>query len=107
VTRPGLPIRWDIEVRHEGGFAEPVTVATTQAFLLLIDFNGIEPAPAASTTRGEWVVWEFDPPEGELLRVRFDAYTEVAYHSVPEVTTAVLLGDVPVVQTRHTTRVVP
>ncbi|MFL5737037.1 MAG: hypothetical protein ACJ76P_06845, partial [Actinomycetota bacterium] len=29
VTRPGLPMRWEFEVRHPGGFSGPISIATT------------------------------------------------------------------------------
>ena len=80
-TRPALATPFDIEIRRPGGFDGPVTVAVTGEYLAMWDENGLSPAPSAETADGEWRVWEFDPPDGEVLLVSFDARIEPAAQS--------------------------
>jgi len=77
VSRPALATPFDIEVRRTR-FDGPVTVAITGEYLRMWDENGLLPAPASETTEGPWLVWEFDPPEGDALRVTYDARIEPA-----------------------------
>ena len=64
------------------------------------DENGLVPAPSAETTRGEWVEWEFDPPDGDELTVFYDARIEPAAQSGRSGEVAVLEDGVPVVVRR-------
>jgi hypothetical protein len=76
VARPALAAPFRIEVSREGGFDDSVLVAVKRSYLELWDLNGIVPAPAGETNDGDWVVWEFDPPEGDALRVTYEARIE-------------------------------
>jgi hypothetical protein len=76
VTRAALASPFEITVHRRGGFDGPITVAVDHRYLELWDENGLYPAPAAETTMGPWVVWEFDPPEGDTLRFTYDARLE-------------------------------
>ncbi len=76
VSRPALATPLQIEVRRAGGFDGPVELALTQQYLTLFDENGLSPAPAAETSFGPYVLWEFDPPQGDTLTVYFDARIE-------------------------------
>ena len=108
VSRPALATPFDIEVRRTGGFDGPVTVAITGEYLRMWDENGLLPAPASETTEGPWLVWEFDPPEGDALRVTYDARIEPAAQEGRSGTVAVLDGDDEVVvEVAFTTRVWP
>jgi hypothetical protein len=78
VTRPALATPFDIEIRHAGGFDEPVTVVVDRDYWSMWDENGLSPAPSAETSRGEWIQWEFDPPVGDTLSIAFDARIEPA-----------------------------
>lgn len=73
MSRPALATPFQIEVSRAGGFNAPITVAVALSYFELWDENGLFPAPSAETTRGEWVDWEFDPPEGDTLTVYYDA----------------------------------
>jgi hypothetical protein len=107
VTRPGLPIRWVMEVRHPGGFAGPIHLATSFGYLHLFDTSNTEPAASSSTADGGYIVMTFDPPKGDVFTVTFDSSTEVGVHEFPPATTAVLVDGVPVVQVHYDTKVVP
>ena len=107
-TRPALATPFDIEVRREGGFDEPVRVAVDQEYLRMWDENGLVPAPSAETVMGPWVVWEFDPPIGDTLLITYDARIEPAAQDGRSGAVAVLgRDDAPIVQVEFTTRVLP
>jgi hypothetical protein len=108
VSRPALATPFAIDVTRPGGFDGPVRLAVDQSYLQLWDENGLFPAPAAETVMGPWLVWEFDPPIGERLRVTFDARIEPAAQSGRDGAVAVLdADDQVIVDVRLTTRVWP
>lgn len=80
-SRPALATPFDITVRRAGGFAGPVFVAVTADYLRMWDENALVPAPSSEVSDGEWVVWEFEPPEGDELRIAYDARIEPAAQS--------------------------
>ena len=73
VSRPGLATPLSIEVRRDGGFDAPVVLELDADYFDLFDLNGIYPSPAGEASLGDRLHWEFDPPDGELLRVTLDA----------------------------------
>ena len=81
VSRPALASPFEIMVTRPGGFDGPVTLAVTRDYLKMWDENGLVPAPAGETTAGEWVRWEFEPPDGDELTVFYDARIEPAVQS--------------------------
>ena len=81
VTRPALASPFEISVERPGGFDRPITLAVTRDDLKIWDENGLFPAPSSETVRGEWVEWEFDPPDVEVLTVYYDARIEPAAES--------------------------
>jgi hypothetical protein len=90
VARPGLAVTWGVAVRKDGGFAGPITLAVAPEFLAIFDENGIDPDPAAATQSPDQLVWEFDPPDGELFSMEFDARIEPAVQSGQDGWVAVL-----------------
>ena len=78
VSRPGLATPWVVKIRSPGGFDGPITIATTASYFDAFDENGLDPEPSASVGEGDDIVWEFDPPEGELFTLSFDARIEPA-----------------------------
>lgn len=107
VSRPGLATPWSVVVRHQGGFDGPITIATTRRYLLLFDENAIHPEPSKTTGTPDRLIWEFDPPPGDVLQISRDGRLEPTEHLSQTGTTAVLVGGVPVVAVSYTTRVVP
>jgi hypothetical protein len=105
--RPGQPIRWILSVRRPLGFIGPVNVAITQTWFDLLDLNDIEPQPSGTRSQGPFVVWTFDPPAGDVLRVSIDALIQLNTHFGSEATVAVLEGGRPVVSVRYRTWVAP
>jgi hypothetical protein len=106
-TRPALATPFEIVVRHEGGFDAPVTIAVDQEYIKLWDENGLYPSPSAETGDGRRVIWEFDPPPGDTLRVVYDARIEPAAQNGRDGTVAVLVEDSPVTLVEFHTRIWP
>jgi hypothetical protein len=107
ISRPALATPFDIIVTRPGGFAGPVTVAVEHDYLALWDENGLTPAPSAETVDGQWLLWEFDPPEGDTLKVIFDARIEPAAQDGRRGEVAVVEGSRHVVSVDFETRVMP
>lgn len=107
VSRPGLSTPWSVEVQRKGGFDGPIRIATSRRYLTLFDFNAAHPEPSATTGTPDVVIWKFDPPPGDTLRVSLDGRLEPTEHLSQLGETSVLVDDVPVVTVAYTTRVVP
>ncbi len=107
VTRAGLATPWSLEIRHPGGFDGPVMVATNTKYLDMFDENGFDPEPSRTTANADTVFWEFEPPEGDTLRVSLDARLEPGVQWGRTGETSVLADGAPVVTTRYKTWVLP
>jgi hypothetical protein len=107
VTRPGLPIRWEILVEHPGGFTEPVRLATTFDYLHLFDISNLEPDATTSTATATEVIYSFSAPEGDSFRVSMDGNAEPDVNELPEAVTSLIVDGRSVVQVQYATRVVP
>lgn len=107
VSRPALASPFKIEVTRPGGFDAPITIAVTQNYLTLWDENGLVPAPSAETTRGPWVDWEFDPPDGDTLTVYYDARIEPTAQHGEAAAVAVVEDGQNVVEVEFETQVRP
>lgn len=75
-SRPGLATLWEVEIRHSGGFDSPITLATTASYFGAFDENGLDPDPDKAYGEGDLIVWEFEPPEGDVFSLSFDARIE-------------------------------
>lgn len=78
VSRPAIATPFDIEVTSPGGFDGPVTVAVRSEYLAMWDENGLDPSPSEETADAESTLWTFEPPDGDVLRIAFDARIEPA-----------------------------
>ena len=107
VSRPALATPFEITVTRPGGFDGPVTVVVDRAYLGMWDENGLVPAPAAETTRGEWVEWEFDPPAGDTLSIAYDARIEPGAQSGRDGAVGIVEDDEIVVAVEFHTAVRP
>jgi hypothetical protein len=107
VTRPGLAVRWEYEVRHQGGFDGPIRLATTFDYLHLFDTNNLEPDASSHTATADLIVWEFDPPPGDVFRVSFDATTEVGIHELPSASASILVDGRAILSVPFRTVVMP
>ena len=107
VSRPGLATPWSLEIRHRGGFDGPVTVSTNSKYLDLFDENGFDPQPSRSSATPDEVVWEFAPPDGDILGVSLDGRIEPGAQWGRTGETSVLVDGKPVVTARYKTWVLP
>ena len=108
-SRPGLGTRWTAQIRAAGGFDGPVTLATTAVYFDLFDEHGLDPEPASATTSGDFLVWEFEPPVGDVLTVSFDGRIEPGTQSpwpAPAHTRLIVDGAL-VAEVSYRTRVFP
>lgn len=81
ITRAGLASPFDITVTHRDGFDGPIVLALRSEYLALFDENSITPSPASQRSEGDWVVWDFSPPDGRTFTVSIDVRVEPAVHS--------------------------
>lgn len=108
VSRPALATPFEIVVSRSGGFDGPVTIAADRAYLKMWDENGLVPDPSSSTADRDQVIWEFEPPDGDVLAIFFDARIEPAVQSGRPGWVAVLgPGGETAVQVDFETRVLP
>jgi hypothetical protein len=107
VSRPGLATPWSVEIRRPGGFREPVTLATTFSYFDIFDRNTLDPEPSSSTTAGDRIVWELDPPLGDTLTVTLDGQIEPDWSGGRKAVTAILEGGEEVVSVSYRTRILP
>ena len=73
VVRSGQAVPLKLQVRHLGGFDGPITVVFDQDVFDRFDFQNWYPNPSAEVGQGDTVVYEFDPPDGEVFMVSLDA----------------------------------
>jgi hypothetical protein len=78
VTRPGLASPFSIEVSRPAGFSGPIEIAISRRWMEVWDENGIYPTPDSETGDGRWLVYEFEPPDGDRFRFFYDARLEPA-----------------------------
>ncbi len=108
VTRPGHAVPLWLTVHKTGGFGEePVVLRMSTGYFALFDENGVQPAPSKETATATDLVWEFDPPPGDTLRVYFDTRTGPNRQRGTGGEVAVLDGVTPVLSVRFETVVLP
>ena len=78
VTRPALASPFTVEVESPGGFDGPIVIAVSRPWIEVWDENGLYPSPDGETGDPDWVVYEFEPPDGDTFRVFYDARLEPA-----------------------------
>lgn len=76
VTRPALATPFEIVVTRPDGFDNEVELAVDLDYLELFDVNGIIPAPTTQRSDDGRVLWSFEPPDGDTLRVVYEARVE-------------------------------
>jgi len=81
LTRPALASPFAIEVTDPVGFDGPIELAVSRPWIEIWDENGFYPTPSSETGDDRWVVWEFDPPDGNTFRFFYDARLEPARQS--------------------------
>ncbi|HEX8004099.1 MAG TPA: hypothetical protein VF519_15530 [Mycobacteriales bacterium] len=108
VTRPGHAVPLSVRVHKGGGFGgEPIQVRVSTGYFALFDENGVQPAPSMETATATHVMWEFDPPPGDVLRIYFDTRSGPNRQRGTTGEVAVLANGVPVVGVTIRTTVMP
>jgi hypothetical protein len=78
VTRPALASPFAIEIIRPGGFDQEIEIAISRPWIEVWDENGFYPSPSGETGDEHWVVWTFEPPDGDTFRFFYDARLEPA-----------------------------
>jgi hypothetical protein len=105
--RAQMPVRLSAVVGHDGGFTDPIDIGLTAEYMNLLDYNDIEPQPSKSVNAGDLIVWTFEPPVGDTLRVTLDAIIEANTRFGGPARLVVFSGGVPVVSVSFRTWVAP
>lgn len=106
-SRPALASPLEITVTRSGGFDDPIELAIDADYLLLWDLNGVLPAPTEEVSQGDVLRWTFDPPEGDTLRVLYEARIEPARQEGAAGRVAVVDGSAALVAVEFETRLMP
>ena len=75
ITRAGQPAPLHLRIEHADGFSGPVRVAISDELFDHLDFQSWFPSPSAEVGEAGVVVYEFDPPTGDVLEISLDART--------------------------------
>ena len=81
VTRPALASPFAIEIIRPGGFDQEIEIAVSRPWIEVWDENGFYPTPSGETGDQHWVIWTFEPPDGDTFRFFYDARLEPARQS--------------------------
>src|SRR6476646_9693128 len=73
IGRPGVEIPLDIQVKKDGGFTGPITLSVPSSYLSSITAQSPQPEPSSTTSDGDVVVMQFDPPPGDTFGVSWQA----------------------------------
>jgi len=77
VARAGLDTTWRVTVRHSGGFGtDPLTLAVSARYFDIFETQGFHPQPSKETGDGKLLYLSFDPPDGDVFSVVYDAYIQ-------------------------------
>lgn len=93
VSRPALATPFDVVIERPGGFTGPVDVAIASDWLEMWDFQSLYPSPTEETATPAAVIFTFDPPDGDVLRVFLDARIQPPQQSGADGFVAVLDDD--------------
>jgi len=105
-ARGALAAPFTIDIERPGGFTGEIEVRTRQAYLEIFDDNGFEPELESMTTEAGYVIWTFEPPPGDTLRIVLDARIEPGVFGREHGTTSVS-ADEETVTLDYTTWVAP
>jgi hypothetical protein len=107
VSRAGLDTPWRVTVHHPGGFAGPITLASTAAYFDMFETQGLDPAPDSETASGRYRYQTFTPPPGDTFTVTFDAYIQPASQVGHRGETVLLIDGRSLARVSYRTRLVP
>lgn len=104
VTRGGAHAPLHVRISSSEPFAGPVRLSLCDSWFDDFDFHTWYPAPAAETAEPGSLLYEFDPPPGDVLEVSLDAQAgHGELGSIDECEIRLLEGETPVASVRFTT----
>jgi hypothetical protein len=108
LSRPGHAVRYEVEVKHPGGFTGPIRMRFASSYFDLFDENSFGPQADSETTNGEYDLYEFSPPAGDTFVVSSDTRIEPARQRGEKGAVSVLDdGGRPIVTVRYRTWIWP
>jgi hypothetical protein len=93
IARPGVEVPFDIEVHRDGGFPNGVTLAVPSSYLSALDAQSPQPEPKSTTSDGDVVLLQFDPPPGDTFGVAWEAQIDSAANMGRKEATITVIGD--------------
>jgi hypothetical protein len=73
ITRAGEPAPLNIRVTSASGFDGPIRIALCDNLFDELDFQNWYPNPSAEAGDASTLVYEFDPPDGDVFETTLDA----------------------------------
>lgn len=73
ISRAGEPAPLHVRVERAGGFDGPIQLALCDDLFDDLDFQSWYPTPSAETGDTSELLYEFDPPDGQVFEVSLDA----------------------------------
>ncbi|MGQ0623981.1 MAG: hypothetical protein ACT4PP_04895 [Sporichthyaceae bacterium] len=108
IARSGLDVLWRVTLTHPGGFGSgPIELAVSVRYFDIFEHQAFYPEPSKSTSDGEMLYLEFDPPPGEVFSLDFDAYIQPSSQLGRRGTVAVMDGQQVLVSTTFRTWLIP
>ena len=98
ITRAGEPAPLNVRVESAGGFSGPIQLSFCEDLFDDLDFQSWYPTPSAETGDTSELMYEFDPPEGQVFEVSLDARAAPGqFGEVEDCTVTVFEDDVEMV----------
>jgi hypothetical protein len=93
IGRPGVEVPLDIQVQKDGGFSGPIKLAVPSSYLASMDAQSPQPEPSSTTSDGDLVVMQFDPPQGDTFGVSWSAQVDSSGNPGRREATIAVIGD--------------
>jgi hypothetical protein len=93
IGRPGVEVPFDIQVQKDGGFSGPIKLAVPSSYLGSMDAQSPQPEPSSTTSDGDLVIMQFDPPQGDTFGVSWSAQVDSAANPGRREATIAVIGD--------------
>lgn len=109
IARPGLDIPWRLTVHHPGGFnGENVTVAVSNRYWDIFEFQGLHPEPSDTTATSDYVYLTFTAPKaGDSFSVSLDTYIQPSSQIGRSATTKLIVHGSTMAEVHYKTWLVP
>ena len=108
IARPGLDIPWRLTVHHPGGFKDDITIAVSNRYWDIFEFQGLHPSPSDETATSDYVYLTFTPPKsGDSFSVSLDTYVQPSSQMGRSATTKLIVHGSTVAQVHYKTWLVP